>query len=65
MRCGCISLGDVQCDDCHRIIPYLERYLTEETEGVTLRLCVDCCLKRGYVKYESDEGKSELTFLVE
>ena len=27
MRRGCISLGDVQCDECHRIIPYPERYL--------------------------------------
>ena len=65
MRRGCISLGNVQCDDCHRIIPYPERYLIEEMEDTTLHLCVDCCQKRGYVHYESEKGKSELTFLVE
>jgi len=65
VRRGCISLGNVQCDDCHRTIPYPERYLIEETEDVTLHLCVDCCQNRGYVHYESEKGKSELTFLVE
>ena len=65
MRRGCISLGNVQCDDCHRIIPYPERYLIEETEDATLHLCVDCCLNRGYGHYKSEKGKSELTFLVE
>ncbi len=65
MRRGCISLGNIQCEDCHRTIPYPERYLIEETEDVTLRLCVDCCLKRGYAHDKSEKDKSELTFFSE
>ncbi len=66
MRRGCISLGEVQCDDCHRIIPYPERYLiVAETEGAVLHLCVDCCLKRGYASYKQDKNEQVLTFFVE
>jgi len=66
MRQGCISLGDVRCDDCHRIIPHSERYLViEETEGVVLRLCVDCSLKRGYAHYKEEKGEQVLTFFPE
>lgn len=65
MRSGCISLGNVQCEDCHSTIPYPERYLVEETEGVTLRLCVDCSLKRGYARNKSEKGESEITFFIE
>ena len=64
MRRGCISLGEIQCDDCHRIISYLERYLViEETEGSELRLCVDCCLKKGYSDYKVEKGQQVLTLL--
>ena len=63
MRSGCISLGDVQCDDCHRTIACSERYLAiEETEGITLRLCLDCCLKQGYAGYKMERGETVLTF---
>jgi len=67
MRQGCISLGEVQCDDCHRVIPHSERYLIiEETEEVILRLCVDCCLKKGYASYkEEKKGERVLTFFIE
>jgi len=66
LRRGCMSLGDVQCDDCHRIIPYPERYLVvEETEGIILRLCVDCCLNRGYARYKMEKGERVLTFFSE
>ena len=66
MRRGCISLGEVQCDDCHRIIPYPERYLiVEETEDAMLHLCVDCCLKRGYAGYKQEKDAQVLTFFVE
>ena len=34
MRRGCISLGEVKCDKCGRIIPYPDRYLAvEEKKG--------------------------------
>ena len=69
MRQGCISLGEIQCDDCHRIIQYSERYLAvDEEDGVevekgrTSRYCVDCCLKRGYAKYREEKGERVITF---
>jgi len=67
MRQGCISLGEVRCDDCHRVIPHSERYLIiEETEEVILRFCVDCCLKKGYARYkEEKKGERVLTFFIE
>ncbi len=67
MRQGCISLGAVRCDDCHHVIPHSERYLIiEETEEVILRLCVDCCLKKGYAGYkEEKKGERVLTFFIE
>ncbi len=62
MRRGCISLGDVYCDDCHHLIPHSERYLLiEEAEDTTLRLCVDCCLKKGYAHYRDERGEQILT----
>ena len=72
MRRGCISLGNIQCDDCHRIIPYLERYLAvDEKDGVEVekgemsRYCVDCCLKKGYARYRIEKGEQILTFFPE
>jgi RNase P subunit RPR2 len=66
MRRGCMSLGDVQCDECHRVIPHSERYLViEETDGKVLRLCVDCSLKKGYAHYKEEKGERVLTFFPE
>ena len=66
MRRGCVSLGDVQCDSCHRAIPYPERYLLiEETEGVTTRCCTDCCLEKGYAHRTVGKGEPVLTFFPE
>jgi len=66
VRRGCISLGQVRCDDCHRIMPYPERYLAiGEAEGTTVRLCIDCSLKKGYARYKVEKGEKVLTFLEE
>ena len=66
MRRGCISLGDVQCDECHCIISYPERYLiTDEAEGTILRLCIDCCLNKGYARYRVEKGERVLTLFPE
>ncbi len=53
MRQGCISLGEVHCDGCQRIISYLERYLAineeddvEIEKGKTSRYFLNCCLKK-------------------
>ena len=67
MRRGCISLGDIQCDECQRTMSYPERYLLieEEKEGAVLHLCVDCCLSKGYARYTEDKGQRVLTFFPE
>jgi sulfur relay (sulfurtransferase) complex TusBCD TusD component (DsrE family) len=66
MRRGCISLGDIQCDNCHRTMRYLERYLAiNEAEGVKLRLCIDCALSKGYAEYKPEKGEQGITFFTE
>ncbi len=72
MRRGCISLGEVKCDVCQRIIPYPERYLaTDEEDGVevakgkTVRYCVQCALEKGYAHYKDEKGEKILTFFQE
>ena len=66
MQRGCVSLGEAQCDECHRIIPYPERYLiVEETEGAIVRLCVECSANKGYASYKQEKGEQWLTFLAE
>ncbi len=72
MRRGCISLGEVKCDECQRNIPYPERYLTveekngaEDDEGDTHRYCVECSLKKGYAHYKVEKGEQILTFFEE
>jgi hypothetical protein len=69
MRRGCISLGEITCDECHNPIPYPDRYLAiDETNGVeddageTRRYCVGCCLKKGYARYKEEKGEHILTF---
>lgn len=72
MRRGCISLGEVNCDECQRLILYPERYLAiDEEDGVevdngkTARYCVDCCLQKGYAHYKIEKGEETLTFFPE
>jgi len=64
MRRGCIAVGKVECDGCHRPIKYGERYLAINGEGdVKQRFCVDCCLSRGYISYSTEKGEKTITFL--
>ena len=72
MRRGCISLGEVKCDECLRTIPYPERYLaieekngTEDEEGETHRYCVACSFKKSYAHYKVEKGEQVLTFFEE
>ncbi|MFC1916450.1 hypothetical protein ACFLW4_07200 [Chloroflexota bacterium] len=72
MRRGCVSLGEVQCAECRRVIPYPERYLAidekdgiEDEEGETARYCVECCLNKGYAQYKIEKGEQILTFFEE
>jgi sulfur relay (sulfurtransferase) complex TusBCD TusD component (DsrE family) len=63
LRRGCISLGNIKCSSCGRLIQYPERYLAlEEEKGKSQIICMDCCLKRGLVKSESDKTDVELVF---
>jgi hypothetical protein len=69
MRRGCISLGEVTCGKCQRLIPIYDRYLVVEEEddnevekGKTLNYCVSCALKKGYAVYKDEKGEKTLTF---
>ena len=63
MRRGCISLGNVQCDDCHRLILYPERYLSlDEDKNKQRYLCLHCAQKLGFVKRGTEKGDPELLF---
>ena len=64
MRRGCIAIGKVECYGCHRPIKYGERYLLiNGEEDEKQRLCMDCCLSRGYISYGTEKGKQIITFL--
>ena len=72
MRRGCISLGEVRCSSCQRLIPYPERYLAIDEEGgveaekeQTVYYCIECAIKKGYAHYKEMKGKMELTFFLE
>jgi len=69
MRQGCISLGEIRCDECQRFIPQSERYLAiDEEDGVevekgkTVHYCVECALKKGYAHYKEEKDEKRLTF---
>ena len=63
MRRGCISLGNIKCDQCHRVILYPERYLfLEEGKGKTQTLCMTCCQAKGLVKAGSEKEDAEVLF---
>ena len=66
MRRGCISSGQVKCDECQRFISHPERYLAIDGDGSTmLRICVDCAVKKGYACYTAEKGEQVLTFVDE
>ena len=63
MRRGCISLGNIKCDGCHRNIPYPERYLyLEEKRNKNQTLCMDRCQAKGLVKAGSEKEDAEVLF---
>ena len=69
MRQGCISLGKVECDSCHNIIPHAERYLVvDEEDGAEVEsgkksyYCLNCSLEKGYAEYREERGGRVLTF---
>ena len=69
MRRGCISLGDVKCDKCQRILQIYERYLIieeangqEADKGETKIYCVKCATKKGYATIKEEKDEKSLTF---
>jgi hypothetical protein len=70
MRRGCISSGNIQCNDCQRIVPHSIRYLAVEEEngveaiegGTTAYYCTECALKKGYAVYKDEKDGRILTF---
>jgi len=69
MRRGVISLGEIHCDQCHRLIPHGERYLaideedgTEVAKGKMVYYCTECALKKGYASYRVEKSERILTF---
>ena len=68
MRRGCISLGEINCDKCHRAIEHSERNLAIEEEkgveaeiGQTARYCMECAVKKGYASYRQEKDEKILT----
>ncbi len=63
MNRGCVAAGQIECDSCQRFIEQGDRYLLmEENEDKKMRLCVDCCLKKGYAAHVKEKGEQVLTF---
>ena len=70
MRRGNISLGDIQCKECLKMVPHSERYLAIDEEngvdveegGQTVYYCVECALKKGYAHYKEEKDERILTF---
>ena len=63
MHRGCIVVGKVQCDGCHRFLEHGERYLViDDEKGNSRRFCVDCCFERGYASYRMERGEKIITF---
>jgi len=61
MRRGCMAIGEIKCDGCHRVIGHGERYLVMEEDDKPC-LCIDCCLSKGYANYVVEKGEEILTF---
>ncbi|MFH0846867.1 MAG: hypothetical protein V1894_02270 [Chloroflexota bacterium] len=74
MRRGCISIGEIKCDSCGRMVVSAERYLATDVDkkgkevasgGKTVRYCIDCSLKKGLAGYREEKGEKVLTFFFE
>jgi hypothetical protein len=61
VRRGCISLGNVVCDDCHDTILYPERYLSVD-KPQNLTLCINCSRKRGLILNGTEKKDSDVLF---
>jgi hypothetical protein len=68
MRRGCVSLGEIRCDSCQRLIPTAGRYLiADESVGENgtkkiVRYCSKCCEEKGLIGYRNEKEEKILTF---
>ena len=66
MRRGCIAVGLIKCDICGQIIEHGDRYLIIEDENEPKqRICLVCCEKHNYGRYEIEKGERIFTLLVD
>jgi hypothetical protein len=66
MRRGCIAVGLINCAICGNIIEHGDRYLIIEDEPESKqRICLDCCEKHNYGRYEIEKGERIFTLLVD
>ena len=66
MRRGCIAVGLINCNNCGKIIDQGDRYLIlEEDTEPKQRICLDCCEKLHYGRYEIEKGERIFTLLVD
>lgn len=61
---GCIVIGELECDGCHRVMEHGEQYLLMEEDKKKTHLCTQCALDRGYARYVKEKGEKVLTFFV-
>jgi hypothetical protein len=68
MRRGCVSLGEIRCDSCKRIVPTASRYLItdeltdENGKKKTVRYCLKCCEEKELIGYRHEKDEKVLTF---
>jgi hypothetical protein len=75
MRRGCISQGNIKCDNCgddgsvcRTLHDSGRSRMGQETSegGETKNFCVKCCVKKKYAEYREEKGdKAFLTFFHE
>ena len=68
MRRGCVSLGEIRCDSCKRIVKTADRYLItdeltdENGKKKTVRYCLKCCEEKELIGYRHEKDEKVLTF---
>ena len=62
MNRGCISIGQMNCDECHRVIEDGEQYFLKEDAAKREHFCIDCCLKKGYASQFVEKSEKLITF---
>jgi hypothetical protein len=66
MRRGCIAVGLINCAVCGNIIEHGDRYLIIEDEPEPKqRICLTCCEKHNYGRFEIEKGERIFTLLVD